>query len=612
MSFAQGNPSVPTLINSSNTLVYSNTSTTGFSVQQLGSGAVVQFSNSSGSVGLFVSSTSNVGINTTNPQFPLTSAGTICGPYSTIPLLACYNQTSGYFTYANVISCSYINGRDSTQIFTPGNGSGGSAGNPIMTLQSGPLVGIGTTNPGYPLQVNTAGTTSTNIASFFAPSLAGTQSVNLLVGSAQTVYQCGVLTWLNYGTNSTNVYQLSMYGVGASSLNLTTTGVGIGTTNPTSLLHVYGGNIQLGSTGTASVYNSVAGSDFGTLTLQSGYQNASSAPRINIVGYTGAGTVNGDNIIQFATNGSTRMTVNQSGYVGIGTTSPGWSLDVYNSQNSQTAVRVYNPNAGAAAASGYFIGTDDSTNRGGLSAFNSTFSSTGQYRASGTYLYNNGIGGVTISSEAANSNVYIATVGSERMRITSAGNVGIGTTNPGPMLDIWATGSTFQTNGSLRFYRSDVGSWWKFVGPDTGNTLYLQPANTSYGVYITATATSWSSASDARLKNIIEPISNALAKVDLLNPVMYSWKTDETNEPHPGLIAQDVLQVQPEAVSTAGDGMYGVKYTELVPLALAAIKELAAENTVLKQSLAALEQSLSSAVANISSLEARLALLEAK
>jgi hypothetical protein len=65
------------------------------------------------------------------------------------------------------------------------------------------------------------------------------------------------------------------------------------------------------------------------MTLQSGYQGASAAPRINIVGYTGAGTVNGDNIIQLATNGSTRMTVNQSGNVGIGTSSPQCPLHVY-------------------------------------------------------------------------------------------------------------------------------------------------------------------------------------------------------------------------------------------------------------------------------------------
>jgi hypothetical protein len=186
------------------------------------------------------------------------------------------------------------------------------------------------------------------------------------------------------------------------------------------------------------------------------------------------------------------------------------------------------------------------------------------------------------------------------MTVAANGLVGIGTTNPGSYLDISATGANHAANGTLRFYRSDTGNWWKFTGPDTGNTLYLLPTTTGYGVYIGALSTAWASASDARLKNIIEPISNALNKVAILNPVLYSWKTDETNAPHPGLIAQDVLKVQPEAVIMDGKEMYGVQYTELIPLAFAAIKELSAENTTLKTQMSALE-------ARLAALESKLA-----
>lgn len=94
----------------------------------------------------------NIGIGTTTPGYTLTSAGTICGPYSSIPLLACYNQSVGTFPYANVISCGYLSpGRDSTQIFTPG--SSGNGGAPVMTLQAGNFVGIGNTNPVSALSV---------------------------------------------------------------------------------------------------------------------------------------------------------------------------------------------------------------------------------------------------------------------------------------------------------------------------------------------------------------------------------------------------------------------------------------------------------------------------
>jgi hypothetical protein len=80
-----------------------------------------------------------------------------------------------------------------------------------------------------------------------------------------------------------------------------------------------------------------------------------------------------------------------------------------------------------------------------------------------------------------------------------------------------------------------------------------------------------------------------------LNAVLYSWKSDDTNASHPGLIAQDVLEVQPEAVSEGVDGMLSVRYTELIPLAFAAIKELSAQNKALEARLAALEQSLETA-----------------
>jgi hypothetical protein len=122
-------------------------------------------------------------------------------------------------------------------------------------------VGIGTANPGYVLQVNSAATGSETVAAFLKPSMAtgGTQAL-IQVGGAIATGGAGAMGFLNYGTNASNVFQLSLNGSGGSAININSTGVGIGTTNPSSALHVVGQTIgtfpvHLSLYGTPSYYN---------------------------------------------------------------------------------------------------------------------------------------------------------------------------------------------------------------------------------------------------------------------------------------------------------------------------------------------------------------------
>ena len=105
--------------------------------------------------------------------------------------------------------------------------------------------------------------------------------------------------------------------------------VGIGTNDPTEKIHIKDGSIRLDSTGTVSIINKHDTSDYGVLSLDAGYRGGSSRPKIRIVGYQGQASVNGDNLITFHTNGSERMKINQSGNVGIGTTTPSEKLHVH-------------------------------------------------------------------------------------------------------------------------------------------------------------------------------------------------------------------------------------------------------------------------------------------
>jgi len=85
--------------------------------------------------------------------------------------------------------------------------------------------------------------------------------------------------------------------------------------------------------------------------------------------------------------------------------------------------------------------------------------------------------------------------------------------------------------------------------------------------------------SDRRLKRNILPISNSLDTVSRLSGVSYEWRTDEYPDRsfeegrHIGFIAQEVEGVVPEAIRVAPDGTYSMRYQEIIPILVEAIKE---------------------------------------
>jgi hypothetical protein len=127
--------------------------------------------------------------------------------------------------------------------------------------------------------------------------------------------------------------------------------------------------------------------------------------------------------------------------------------------------------------------------------------------------------------------------------------------------------------------------------PSTGGTIYIASItsnsqfqiaynSTTAGVSLASGATSWSSFSDSRLKNVTSTYTNALSDISQIQPVKFTWKNDETNTPKVGVLAQSVQNVVPEAIDSTTYEMGGnteylqVRYTELIPLMIASIKEL--------------------------------------
>jgi hypothetical protein len=121
--------------------------------------------------------------------------------------------------------------------------------------------------------------------------------------------------------------------------------------------------------------------------------------------------------------------------------------------------------------------------------------------------------------------------------------------------------------------------------------------------------------SDLRLKTDIRPFGSVLDKVAQLQPVHYTWRASEFPTYHfgdgvnAGLIAQDVERLFPELVSTDEHGFKAVNYSELPLLAIAAVKELKAENDALGTRNRALERQLR---AETDALKVRNATLESK
>ena len=265
------------------------------------------------------------------------------------------------------------------------------------------------------------------------------------------------------------------------------------------------------------------------------------------------------------TAGVERYRVNSSGNLGIGVTPSAW-------ESTFKAIQINNRGAYISATSNSF--STAPFVQIGNNGYYDTTNSRWEYvtlNAAAQYV------------QSANSHLwYTAAVGSADAEITDFATAKM-TLGAGGDLLIGTTSNTSFSSRIALSYDSGVTNW--AVGPSvTTPTGFFISANVgAQGVYLAnATATSWTAWSDERLKDIIEPINNAVFKVGSLRAVIGKFKNDTTNTRKPFLIAQDVLAVLPEAVDVSNPDSFGVSYTDVIPLLVAAIKELTAEVNALK------------------------------
>ena len=324
----------------------------------------------------------------------------------------------------------------------------------------------------------------------------------------------------------------------------------------------------------------------------------------------------------FNRNGAESMRIDNSGNLavkGTGNSSFAGNLLVGSAGGTAATVKAYNDNNGIevhnAAGTRYQYQKQNGHYFENATGYISTVSTTDMR------LWTNQTGGVTVDG--------------------STQNVSVGLTNPPSNAQFTVHSATDTTN--VRISDDDTTGYINVkdghmsIGEDTGLTnnnmnwdlgnnelgIKCQPIceldvdgdariQHSLGVGTTAHATDGrvdaandviAFASDKRLKEDVEPISDALDKIDKLTGITYVWNAkasevagfDNRAGKSVGVYAQDVKEVLPEAVklapfdndgndgSLSGEEYLTVQYERIVPLLIESIKELKSEVKELKE-----------------------------
>ncbi len=458
-----------------------------------------------------------------------------------------------------------------------------------IIIQGNGDIGIGTTSPNNKLTILPSSGNGLTIRESDDGNNAITLSSNTTEGAIRIL------------RNGSNVIQ---FHGGSGSDNYINNGgnLGIGTSTPTSKLHVQGA-----VTGKAlAIFNETGDQD----------------------------------ILVASKSGTTKFVVNKDGNVGIGTENPNERLEINGSirGNQSGALRISTGN-------GY---VDIGPKNSGWSHFQTDRS---------RYYFNTGVTIDTGNIGSYNEDLSLQTAGITQLTIqNSSGNVGIGTTSPGAKLDVngqiiggfgaqttsgtldWNDASNarsgngytllegdasngpgphtyfhpfsfeyYSKNGSGNLtqfaipygatshmnsglymrgrYSGTWSNWMRIISENNDGNVGIGTTNPgSYKLYVNGTAYStggWQS-SDIRWKKDIHQIQNALDIVEHLEPVRFSWRQDEYPDiqfpqgKQIGFIAQQVEPYLPEVVYTNNDGYKAIAYQNITALNTQAIKELSA------------------------------------
>ena len=488
---------------------------------------------------------------------PVANGGTSYASYTTGDLLYASGTTAlsklgigtnGYILTSSGTAPQWTAG-SSISVNTATNLAGGSTGS--VPYQSG----AGATTF---LSIGAANTILTSSGSAPQWSTSLTLGGNLAVNGNTTLGDAAADTVTVNGTITSNlIFTDNTYDIGAS-----------GATRPRNLYlagnEVVGGSVTW-SGGTA---NGVAYLD-GSKVLTTGsaltfdgtnFATTGTASATKMIPTGGSATGNGmylpaANTLAWSNNGSETMRLDSSGNLVLGATSTntGCRLDVV---GGNITVDGFGSSYGVCFRRGFE--TNDN-----LKIYAKDLG-LGRYGGLAISAYD----GVVFST---GSNTY-----TERARIDSSGNFFVNTTaipttqgfavlpySGGTYTRIAHNTSAGASDGYMQFYY------------DSSQIGQIQQNGT--------TAIQYTTTSDYRLKENVQPMTGALAKVAQLKPVTYKWKSDGSDGE--GFIAHELQEVVPDCVGGAKDAVdedgnpiyQGIDTSFLVATLTAAIQELKAE-----------------------------------
>ena len=525
-----------------------------------------------------ITNAGNVGIGTANPTTALQISRNFTANGDTSAMISFENTGTGYYDWQ--IGPTVFGGAASFVIKGGADGFGNLSNVFVIKNTS---VGIGTTNPSYKLDVVGGPTKSDGF-------ILGTTNNQYTPGCIYTDSNWGMLFRSAVSSPGIADFVFNDY-AGSNMMVIKSGNVGIGTTTPEATLHLYqsAGSTNLvekhtnASTGqyeqhiNYTHYASVAGGASRDPDNSRGLwignmvdENDASPSGANFAAFTDSFqfygvadrtkydsslsfTSNTDNLLYSGGTFTKVMRINADGNVGIGTTSPAGTLHV----KADNRVHI---TSGTTPA---FTGLEAATSANGRAQL--VLSSAYSDLVIASSLVNNSHGS-TLSFTTVNP----SNTAEYRKFVINQGNWG----SRKDFLDFGLSASTADANPHLSINSTDTVLTLDGNNKRVGIGGKIDP---EYELDVTGSIRATGNViafSDRRAKSNIEKIENSLEKIRKINGYTYTMRVKDKDQRFTGLIAQEVLEILPEAVTGSEENYYSLAYGNMVGLLVEGIKEM--------------------------------------